>query len=558
MGVQIADDFTGAAEPPEDQPKKSAAVLLIELALDRYELGVTEDGQPFAVRPGGHVVRMLRGGKNSLRAELAKLFYRQHGEAAPQQPLAEALLTLEGMATDEEPRAVHLRVAAASGCVWLDLGDVAETVVRIAPGSWQIVSSGVPVLFRRTELSGVMTTPTSGGDLGRFWQHLNIAEADRPLALAWMVAAIVDPDAPHPVLSLFGEQGTGKSTTSRRIVEMVDPSPVPLRKPPRDADSWVTAAAGSWVVGIDNMSQVPEWLSDSLCRAATGEGDVKRALYTDGQLSVFAFRRCILLNGIDVGALRGDLADRLVLLTVERISEAGRLTERQLTRDWASSYPGLLGALLDLAAGVAGVLPSVQLDSNPRMADFAQVLAAVDQILGTNGYDHFVRQARTLATDSLTADPFLAAMATDLTGTFVGTAGDLLAELTPVSDWRPPRGWPKDARHVTSLLKRNAPALRKAGWTIEDRLNRDSVTEWTITEKARIPSLPHPQPPQPAGVAGVAGDQYGQSLVTTDPHPTGRCTECHEPLTTVQPGQTSHFDCAPRSYDWNARRRGTA
>lgn len=56
------------------------------------------------------------------------------------------------------------------------------------------------------------------------------------------------------------------------------PSPVPLRQSPRDADSWVTAAAGSWVVALDNLSAIPPWLSDSLCRAATGDGNVKRAL----------------------------------------------------------------------------------------------------------------------------------------------------------------------------------------------------------------------------------------------------------------------------------------
>jgi hypothetical protein len=84
------------SEPLDRDGKKSASTLLVDLALKRYEFGVTEEGQPFAVRPGGHVVRMLRGGQNSLRAELSQLFYRMHGKAAPQQALADALLVLEG------------------------------------------------------------------------------------------------------------------------------------------------------------------------------------------------------------------------------------------------------------------------------------------------------------------------------------------------------------------------------------------------------------------------------------------------------------------------------
>ena len=76
------------------------------------------------------------------------------------------------------------------------------------------------------------------------------------------------------------------------------------------------------MVGLDNLSTVQDWFSDSLCRAATGEGDVRRALYTDGGLAVFAFRRVLLLNGIDVGALRGDLADRAIVVNLDRARRA--------------------------------------------------------------------------------------------------------------------------------------------------------------------------------------------------------------------------------------------
>ena len=38
------------------------------------------------------------------------------------------------------------------------------------------------------------------------------------------------------------------------------------------------------------------------------DGDVRRKLYTDGDFVVFAFKRYILFDGIDVGALAPDLA----------------------------------------------------------------------------------------------------------------------------------------------------------------------------------------------------------------------------------------------------------
>lgn len=106
---------------------------------------------------------------------------------------------------------------------------------------------------------------------------------------------------------------------------------------------------------------MPDWLSDSLCRAATEDGDVRRALYTDSDLAVFAFRRCIVLNGIDVGALRGDLADRTLPINLDRIEESARLTERQLNERWTQDQPRIFSDSLCLAARVIERLPSVRL-----------------------------------------------------------------------------------------------------------------------------------------------------------------------------------------------------
>jgi hypothetical protein len=525
----------------QSSPKKSAATLLVGLALDRYQFGCTEDGQPFAIKEGGHVVRMLRGGKNSLRAELSQAYYWRYGTAAPQQALADALLVLEGEAMSRNPSQVHLRVAAAKGAIWYDLGDTAETVVKIDTTGWQTVTTNVPVLFQRTALTGAMSAPQHGGNLDLLWQQLNVAKEDRPLVLAWLVAAIATPNVAHAVLSLFGEQGTGKSTANKRLVQIVDPSPVPVRKPPRDAESWVTACQGSWVVGLDNLSTVPDWLSDSICRAATGEGDVRRALYTDGGLAVFAFRRCIILNGIDLGALRGDLVDRLIHVSLEVIPEDDRVKEEDLDERWQQAQPLIFGALLAEIADVIRLLPSLRLASKPRMADYAHVLAAVDQLHGTDGLTRYAMQAKTMAADSLSADPFLVVLTATKKLDFKGKASELLIKVTPDSDgWRPPKDWPKDPRTVTSLLKRNAPALRKAGWVVEDETDRDHFTIWTLRhpEIARNPPPRYPQDPQ---TAETAENQYRQSQdeEPSDGHHT--CDACGDPITT---GWTIHPDCA--------------
>ena len=540
-------DESGCHGDGEGGSKLSAAALLVELALERYRFGCTPEGEAFGVpKTSGHVVRMLRGSRTSLRAELARLYRQKTSRVAPQQALADAMLTLEGEAQDSEPEPVHLRIAEAGGALWLDLGDADETVIRVDSQGWQPTASA-PVLFRRTALTAAMPAPIAG-TMDELWTLLNVMIEDRPLVLGWLVAALAAPDIPHPIAALFGEQGTGKSTASRLLTELVDPSTVPLRKPPRDMDSWVTAASGSWVVGIDNLSAVQDWLSDTLCRAVTGDGDVRRQLYTDSGLSVFAFRRVLLLNGIDLGGLRGDLSERLLTIHLEPISDQNRRTEHALTHAWQEAKPRLLGALLAEIAATLATIPYVRLESSPRMADFATILAALDTIHGTHGLARYAQQANDLAADSLASDPFIDAMTT-IDEPFEGTSAALLATV-PTPDGRPPRGWPASARAVTSILRRNAPALRKQGWTVEDSLdNRGKTAIWHLRK-------PVPDQPEKAreDVCQSAMSAPRRDSRQTDrntghlrstPPTESTCVVCHARMIISEPGQTAHPGCMP-------------
>ncbi len=458
-----------AAPTDGKEPTKSAATLIVGLALDRYTFGVSGAGEPFAVPlTGPQVVRPLRGGKTSLRAVLAADYFRQYGKAAPQQALSDALLVLEGQACDAQETELHIRVAEHDGALWLDLGDATARAVRITRTGWQVLDDP-PVRFKRTTLQLPLPEPKRGGTLDDLRGRLNVADNDWPLILGWLVACLF-PSIPHPLLTLIAEQGTGKSTLTKTLVGLLDPSPVPLRKPPRDTDSWVTAASGSWIVALDNLSGMPDWLSDSLSRAVTGEGDVRRRLYTDGDFAVFEFKRCLIANGIEIGALLGDLGERILPVNLATIPATSRRTEGDIWKKWTDQHPLILGALLDLVAGVMHSLPSVKLVSLPRMADFARILAAVDQVLGTSGLSWYSNRAAELAADQLAGEPLFVQIAALITEPFTGTAGELLAKVTPTDEkWRAPRiGWPKNARAATGQLRRISPTMRKIGWTVTD------------------------------------------------------------------------------------------
>lgn len=462
--AQDNQDFAAASRAAE---KKSAAQQLVELAIECYDLGVDTNDKPFAVRKGGHVTRPLKGGKRSLRKELGGLFYRMTGKTASQNALAEAMDVLEFEATETEPVELHDRLARPTdGELYVDLGDQSERVVRITADGWEVLTgdADVPVLFRRSALTLALPTPEPGGDLERLWAFVNAPrDHDRQVIRGWLVSAVVLVGLPCPVLALLGEQGTAKSSAMRRTFQLFDPTKAEVRMPPKDASKLLHSLHGSRTTGFDNLSSIPKWMSDILCQAVTGGSDVDRALYTDDEQRIIEFQGVVGFTGIDVGALAGDFAERCVWADLCVIPKTERRSERELNAMWDEAYPSMVGGLFDLVAMTLEKLPEVHLAEKPRMADFAEVLAAVDLATGANGLEHYARSQETVSEEIVATDKFLSAISVQITQRWEGTGKDLYALLPrPVDD----KFWPEQ-RGVSGKLKKVAPDLRKAGWVVE-------------------------------------------------------------------------------------------
>ena len=92
--------------------KKSVAARLVDMARERYVLGVSKDGEPFgAERSRPHLAILLRGGRAGLRADLAARYFTETGAVAGGQALTDATLILEGLAATQAPDKLNLRVA---------------------------------------------------------------------------------------------------------------------------------------------------------------------------------------------------------------------------------------------------------------------------------------------------------------------------------------------------------------------------------------------------------------------------------------------------------------
>lgn len=455
--------------PDEDDKKKpSQATQLVKLAREQFQLISGDDGRAYAVaRKGSSVARPLRGSQG-LRKYLARAYADAHNGIAPSQTaLADALNVLEGYASDTDPQPIYLRVAPYRGGVVVDLGTSDGRCVVVDQHTW-VVLDRAPVYFRRTNLTAPMPTPAREGDLGPYLSLLNVDEDRRRALVGFLVSAFI-PNMPHPILALFGEQGTAKSTATKLVMNLVDPSTAPLRSPPRDVPQWAVTANASWTVALDNVSDVPPWLSDLLCKAVTGDGHVNRALYSDDDVSVLRFRRVLAINGISIGALKGDLADRFMPVELDVITGARRRGDEEVMTTAAQHHAAAFGALLDLLVQVLAILPDIELDTKPRMADFACVLAAVDKVQGWTTLKTYLDAFDGLADTVVASDPFSNALrefADQLGGkVWEGSATELL-HLVPQPDPKP-RDWPKTPHAVAGKLKRAAPALRQLGYIAE-------------------------------------------------------------------------------------------
>lgn len=497
-GAGSADEYlavVASAGQHEDQQeksaKRSAADRLVDLAIARYQLGRAEDGEPYAVpRDGANVARMFRGGRASLRAALAAAYATDAGRVPPAQALGDALAVLEGRALAEPRHVLPLRAYREDDEVVVDLGDEAGRAVVVDAAGWRIVPR-LPRTFRRSELTGTLPDPVPG-DLNTLFSILNVGEPDRPLVVAFLVASLLG--VPVPILFLRGPAGAAKTSAARTLTSLVDPSPAPTRAAPKDPEAWAVAASGSYVVCLDNLDVIPTWLSDALCRAVTGEGMVRRALYTDSGLSVVVFRRAVILTAIDAGAMRGDLADRLLAVDLDAIPDEHRRDDDELAATFRAAHPAMFGAILTMTSRVLRRLPAVRLERRPRMADFARILAAVDEELGTDALARYLDQRGELQREAAEGDRIGAAIIAFVASRdrWSGTAGELLATITPE---HPPRGWPATPRALSGALRRIALPLRAAGIEITYMIEGHDRRRTVYIEQTGIrPSAPSAVP----------------------------------------------------------------
>ncbi|WP_245473786.1 hypothetical protein [Bradyrhizobium zhanjiangense] len=512
----IADESGVAAGARPTQ-----ANILIELA-QSAELFHAPDGTSFADLDINSHRETWRIRSTGFRRWLTRRFFEEVGGAPSSEALNSALNLIEARAQFDAPeRRVHNRVGGLDGKLYLDLGDGMWRAVEIDSAGWRVINNP-PVRFRRAAGMQPLPAPVAGGSVEALRRFLNVdSDKDFVLVVAWALACLRD-CGPYPVIALAGEQGSAKSTFSAILRSLLDPNTAPLRALPREDRDLFIAASNSHVLVFDNVSGLPPWISDTLCRLATGGGFAVRQLYTDHDEVLFDATRPVILNGIEEIVTRPDLADRALFLTLQPIPEEHRRPERELWAAFEAERPKILGVLLDAVVEGLKRLPETHLQRLPRMADFALWATACETALWPQGtfWSAYYGNLDDVVEGVLDADPVATAVRAMMTmrTVWTGTASDLLGVLAEAVSERvaKSKSWPDGARALAGRLRRAATFLRKVGIDIvfQKEQNRTRTRTITIT-RTQFPSAPE-KPGAAASAASASSDNSGKTGAGND------------------------------------------
>jgi hypothetical protein len=498
----VRDDKDEDDEGLDKQGPKQAD-LLMALAADAI-LFYTADDTAFArVEVKGHTETwpILSTG---FRRWLKHQYFKKHESAPNAEAVQTALGVLEAKALFEGTKQrVFVRVGSDSNRLYLDLCDDKRRAIEIDADGWRVVDDP-PIRFIRSKGMLPLPMPANGGTIKALAPLINIkSDADFVLVVSWLLAALRD-RGPYPVLAVIGQQGSAKSMLMEILRCIIDPHTACLRAPPKQEEDIYIAATSSHVLPFDNLSRLPEWLSDALARIATGIAFTKRKLFSDSDETLLTAEKPIAINSIIDVVGAADLGDRSIFITPSPIDVKDRKPRSEIWREFRHVHPAVLGSLLDAAVHGLKTLPDVTDDGWPRMADFARWATACEGAFATRGAFKAAYEAnRAGAINVLIEGDAVASAVLQLSLPCAGRPSDLLTALSAVvgESAARARGWPKSPRGLSAALKRAAPLLREHGIRVTPPPPTDGTRTWSIEraepeskgDKPHEPHEPHEQ-----------------------------------------------------------------
>ena len=322
---------------------------------------------------------------------LAHLLFESEKKIANTDSISQVIRLLEYDASHGKCYQLYNRVApdpSKDGSIWLDMADSFSRAYHITKTGWSIETQ-VPILFKRYEHQLPLVEAIHNGNVKDLLKYVNIgastdskATQNRQLLLLVQTASYFIPEIPHPINAMFGCPGSHKTYAQKCVRNVIDPSAAPTLRMPKDENAALQVLDHHYLPIFDNLFYMPQWLSDILCSSVTGAGQESRSLYTNDEPFIRSFKRCPLLNGVNIPATKGDLLSRTILHPTEPSKD--RFTEKELDAEYAKVLPSILGGFLDIIVLALNKFGTEEAKPTKtfRLADFTEWGCAIALALG--------------------------------------------------------------------------------------------------------------------------------------------------------------------------------
>jgi hypothetical protein len=540
MAIEAAQDWQpkrGKAAKPKSAAASSSsqASFLFDLAALRCELFCDSHDEAYA--------SFLIGEDQQQHRETHKLksrgfsqwlrlsFYAERHGAPSSEAMSSAVKTIAAKAHHDGVRhEVYLRTVSLDGKVYIDRCDEHWTAIEIDADGYRVIEDP-PVYFRREP--GMLALPVPSTidpkkGLKRLEELLRLRDrGDFVIIVAWLLAILVA-RSPYAIIAFIGEPGSTKTSSAYAVRSLIDPNIAPLRSRPKEIHEVFVAAIHSHIVAYNNLSSLPDWLSDVMCVITEGSGESRRELFTDADEALLYAKAPFLLTSVENVVRLGDLAQRTLLVHLASVPDGERLTEDEFKAKFARAHADILGGLCGAAAYGLGAEKALKLKSLPRLATFYRWAIACEGALWLKGTfaAAFDSNAKSAVEDVVEADKaaFILRLFMADKGEWEGTATQLLGDLVgfirrplreaeaeharvmrqgkwgdaaeqeraaaKVRDAREKardmlgEGWPKLPHYLAGRLKRASPALRKSGINVEWVFRHGGVKIMRVTTRA--------------------------------------------------------------------------
>lgn len=287
----------------------------------------------------------------------------------------------------------------------------------------------------------------------------------------------------RPILALFGQPGSGKSTLFRRIYALIYGRHRSLNAV-TNPDDFDFAVATDPLVVLDNVDTPEKWLPDRLALSAASSELVKRKLYTDSETITLSRQAMLGITAHNPKFGREDVMDRLLLLNFERLNNFQPETE--IIQRITDMRPALWGAIVRDIQRVLQTTPPKEGFPQFRVEDFARFGHWIATATGVVEDFHTAitmiridQRSFSLEEESMLIDSILVLIEKDKDKI---ASGEIETKEYP---WRSPgqlwsllESYSRDPNAFAKLYT-NSASLSKKLWSLQDSLREIVDVQWS-------------------------------------------------------------------------------